>query len=94
MISTFSIVTTYANELMAGIHNSAKRMPVILDKQSENKWINLETDQKDALMLLSPCQSDILRAHTISDLVSRNSAERNTIEVIKPYKWDIEGTLF
>ena len=33
--STFSIVTTDANDMMAEIHNSARRMPVILDKASE-----------------------------------------------------------
>ena len=33
--STFSIVTTAANDLMATIHNSGRRMPVILDKPSE-----------------------------------------------------------
>ena len=35
IFSTFSIVTTDANEMMAEIHNSARRMPVILDKASE-----------------------------------------------------------
>ena len=37
VFNTFSIVTTDANDLMAGIHNSAGRMPVILDKSSEMK---------------------------------------------------------
>ena len=31
IFTTFSIVTTEANDLMAEIHNSGKRMPVILD---------------------------------------------------------------
>jgi putative SOS response-associated peptidase YedK len=94
MFSTFSIVTTDANELMAGIHNSAKRMPVILDRLAEKQWIDLKTSKKEALELLKPCPSEILSAHTISDLVNKKSAGRNTMEVIKPYKWDVEGTLF
>ena len=37
VFSTFSIITTDANDLMAEIHNSAKRMPAILDKSSETR---------------------------------------------------------
>lgn len=36
---TFSIVTTAANELMAKIHNSKKRMPCILTKEQAEEWI-------------------------------------------------------
>lgn len=94
LYSTFSIVTTDANEMLAEIHNSTKRMPVILDKQGERKWIDLETNKMEALELLKPCPSEILCAHTISDLVNKKSSERNTSKVIEPYKWDIEGKLF
>ena len=38
--STFSIVTTEANDLLAEIHNSEKGMPVILDKTAEKGWID------------------------------------------------------
>lgn len=36
---TYSIVTTEANELMAKIHNTKKRMPVCLNKDSGNAWL-------------------------------------------------------
>lgn len=36
---TFTLLTTEANELMAEIHNSAKRMPVILNKLEEKTWL-------------------------------------------------------
>jgi putative SOS response-associated peptidase YedK len=94
MFSTFSIVTTDANPLMAEIHNSAKRMPVILDKATERKWIDIEVDNKAALNLLIPCPSEILSAYTIGDLVNRKSIDRNSPNVIKPYKWNTEETLF
>ena len=94
MFSTFSVVTTDANELMSGIHNSAKRMPVILERKAEKQWIDLELNKMEALELLKPCPSEILNAHTISDLVNKKTFDRNTPEVIKPFKWDVEGTLF
>ena len=94
MYSTFSIVTTEANEIMAEIHNSGRRMPVILDRHGEQKWIDIKTDFGEALQLLKPCASEILRAHTISDLVNKKSSDRNTPSVIKPFIWDSEATLF
>jgi putative SOS response-associated peptidase YedK len=94
MYSTFSIVTTDANEFMAEIHNSGRRMPVILDRQGEQKWIDIKTGFNEALQLLRPSPSEILRAHTISDLVNKKSSDRNTPSVIKPFIWDSEATLF
>ncbi len=38
---TYSIVTTDANELMATIHNTKKRMPIILPSTFEAHWLNL-----------------------------------------------------
>jgi putative SOS response-associated peptidase YedK len=94
MFSTFSIITTVANDLMAGIHNSARRMPVILDCEAEKKWIETETEPEELHQLLKPCPVELLSAHTIGDLVNKKSADRNTAEVIEPYRWSVEGTLF
>ncbi|MFA9215340.1 MAG: SOS response-associated peptidase [Candidatus Methylacidiphilales bacterium] len=38
-LNTFAMLTTEANPLMAEIHNSKKRMPVILTPQNENLWL-------------------------------------------------------
>jgi putative SOS response-associated peptidase YedK len=35
------MVTTAANDLMAEIHNTKKRMPVILPPDYESHWLNL-----------------------------------------------------
>ena len=39
IISSYSMVTTEANPLMAEIHNTKKRMPVILTPSTENLWL-------------------------------------------------------
>lgn len=39
-ITTFSICTTKANTLMADVHNSKKRMPVVLNENDHSKWLN------------------------------------------------------
>lgn len=36
---TFAIITTVANRLMSEIHNSKKRMPVILSPKDEKSWL-------------------------------------------------------
>jgi len=39
IINTYTIITTEANKLMSQIHNSKKRMPLILKKEDEIKWL-------------------------------------------------------
>jgi putative SOS response-associated peptidase YedK len=94
VFSTFSIVTTEANDLMAVIHNSGKRMPLILNKSTENRWIDVSISTDEAISLLYPAPSEILKAHTISPLINDRSANRNTPEVIKPYNYSKENLLF
>jgi putative SOS response-associated peptidase YedK len=94
IISTFSIITTDANDLMAVIHNSKKRMPVILDKTEEFQWLNLSIGSSEALKMLKPCPSDILKAHTISPLINNKTADRNSPELIKHYLWKTDDTIF
>lgn len=86
VMDTFSIITTDANDLTAEIHNSGKRMPAILDKESEALWIDLSASSTELMNLLKPSPSEILTAHTIGPLVNDKSANRNTPDVIRPYK--------
>jgi len=93
-LDTFSIITTDANDLLAVIHNSKKRMPVILDREGEKRWISTDTLPEEALTLLRPCPSEILKAHTISDLVNNQKANRNSPEVIQPFQRGTANLLF
>jgi len=94
LLSTFSIITTDANEMMAEIHNSKKRMPAILLRDDEKRWIDLNTSPEVASQILKPCPVNILKAHTIGPLVNDRYADRNTPEVIREFKRDIKNTLF
>ncbi len=40
ILKTYTIVTTEADALMSEIHNTKKRMPVILTPDNEDKWLN------------------------------------------------------
>jgi putative SOS response-associated peptidase YedK len=94
LIATFSVITTTANDLMAGIHNSKKRMPVLLEKNNEALWLDLSAGKDQLSRLLLSYPSTVLAAHTISDLVNRKLPERNSPEVIKPFIRTSETTLF
>lgn len=93
-LNTFSVVTTRANELMEEIHNTKKRMPVILPASAERLWLK-EGMHEDALAaLMEPVGSDMLSAHTISPLITNARADRNRPELIMPFNYPVQGTLF
>ena len=92
--TTFSIVTSDANELMSEIHNSKKRMPVILDRAAETIWTKQSASISDVLQLLGPCPPEILKAHAVSPLINDRMADRNTPDVIKPYNYNPGNLLF
>jgi putative SOS response-associated peptidase YedK len=94
VLGTFSIITTEANELMAQIHNSAKRMPVLLDRIAEKVWTDNSSALDEVINLLRPCPSDMLKAHTISPLINDRSADRNVPEIIMPYSYATGNKLF
>jgi putative SOS response-associated peptidase YedK len=53
MINTYTILTTAANELMSIIHNSKKRMPIILNPEDENLWLSGEELQQKEIQLVA-----------------------------------------
>ena len=50
-IKTISILTRKANEPLAKIHNKAKRMPVVLDKNTASEWMNGNIPIQDFLQM-------------------------------------------
>jgi putative SOS response-associated peptidase YedK len=40
LVNSYSILTTDANQLMSEIHNSKKRMPVVLKKEDRENWLS------------------------------------------------------
>lgn len=92
--NTFTIVTTEANQLLSEIHNSAKRMPLILGKEEESLWLDISADDDAIKAIMKPLPEGLLSAHTISSLVNDKYADRNTPDVVKPYQYSSQGSLF
>lgn len=93
-VYTYAVLTTKANKLMEEIHNSKKRMPVIIPREYEKDWLNPNLTKDDVLALCQPISDSIMKAHTVSKLVSNPKAERNVPEVMEPYTYQDDLSLF
>lgn len=81
---TFSIVTTAANPLMEMIHNVKKRMPLILDLESADKWLNPLSTPEQIKSLILPYDEINMNAHTISKVAGNSKVNRNYSEILEP----------
>lgn len=77
LIYTYSILTTDANSLVAPIHN---RMPVILNQNDEDKWLN-DSDFNRLSTLLIPFPKEEMNVIPVSNRV--NSAANNDESLIE-----------
>lgn len=87
-IYSYSIITTDANPLMAMIHNKKKRMPVILNKDEYQQWLNKEITKEQAMSLLKAYDQNDMEAYTISKLITAKGQNPNVPAVIKPFQYN------
>lgn len=64
VVRTFSILTTEANQMMSVIHNSKKRMPLIIPREHYNEWLTQEP--KDLNHLIKPFDDKLMVAEIVS----------------------------
>ena len=77
-ITTFTIITTEANEVIKPIH---PRMPVILTPKDFKEWLDPE-NTKPSPRLLQPLPSTEMEAHPVSHSV--NNIQNNDENCVKP----------
>ena len=78
VVPSCTIITTSANDFLALIHN---RMPVILSREYEDLWLDMDIDDGVALtQMLIPSPDDILDAYEVSMMV--NNARNDSPEII------------
>ena len=86
-VETFTIVTTDANETIARIHD---RMPVILPREAEEKW--LSGDAADAVGLVKPYAGTVT-TRAVSRFVSSSVNEGPECLNDADEGWNAQGTL-
>ena len=62
IINTFSIITTVANSLLEVIHNTKKRMPIIIDKNDEDMWFDNTLGASQIKSMLEPYPAEKMEA--------------------------------
>jgi putative SOS response-associated peptidase YedK len=92
-IFSYTVLTTKANALMEEIHNSKKRMPVILPREYEKDWLSPNLAKDDVLALCQPFNASKMDAYTISKRITSKKEPTNIPEVIEKFNYD-KTTLF
>jgi putative SOS response-associated peptidase YedK len=81
--STFCIITTTPNELVAKIHD---RMPAMLRQEDEEDWLNPQLGVDEAKAMLSPYPVERMMAYEVSTRV--NSPKNNDEDLVRPMNGD------
>lgn len=66
-VHTFMVLTTEANELVASV---SERMPVILDKQAEQRWLDLQATETELNNLLVQYPAAGMNLYTVSPKIN------------------------
>ncbi len=85
ILRSFSVITCQANSLTEKIHNSKKRMPVILARELESKWLSAGTGNKERLQMLKPFEAAKMYTYSISRLITSAGKNSNVPEVLEPF---------
>lgn len=91
---TFSIITTRANPMLEKIHNSKKRMPVILNPEYEKQWVETEGPKNELEKLLIPFPDSELHAHPISRKILNRDLDIKDESILSPHNYEETGNLF
>jgi putative SOS response-associated peptidase YedK len=86
-ISTFSILTGAANDMMSDIHNSAKRMPLMLDREVIEDWISPDLSPVSIKELMKPCDDTNMAAYTVSKDISNKKVNSDVPSIIDEVPW-------
>jgi putative SOS response-associated peptidase YedK len=85
---TFTIMTTDANPLLAKIHNTKKRMPVVLRQEEWQHWLDPHLSKEQMQQMLQPADDAHMQAHTISKRITTRGVDTNVPEVVEPYAYE------
>jgi putative SOS response-associated peptidase YedK len=84
-MNTYSIITVEANEFVSHIHNTKKRMPLILEPDEALQWIDNELSEEGIKSLMKPFDSSRMKAHTVQKFVPVKPGNKESKEIIAYY---------
>jgi len=86
-LRTFSVVTTVANNLLEKIHNTRKRMPVILPEKKEKEWLNMNLSKEEIAFFLVPYDEREMDAYTVPNAMNKMGYNTDNPEVLVEYEY-------
>jgi putative SOS response-associated peptidase YedK len=87
---TFSILTTEANELMSQIHNTKKRMPLILPHYRAKEWLQSEMPTTEISHYIKSLEHPELKAHTIKQFLPIPSNFNPTESILEHFNYELQ----
>ena len=85
-VFTYSIVTCKANPFMANIHNTKKRMPVILNLKQESLWLDNNLKKNEINKIFLEVEYD-LDAYTINKSLGNPKFNSNTPKIFQRFNY-------
>ena len=82
----FSLITCEANSLLSSIHNSQKRMPLMLEPELGNIWLDEKWRFRQLKNEMKAIESDKLEAWPINEIPLRNINYLNSPQLLEPRK--------
>lgn len=80
---TFTVVTTAANKRMEWIHNTKKRMPLILSTSDAHLWLDREVSFADKKKLIAPYPEELMTDYSVGRYTRWSKERRESPEVLK-----------
>ncbi len=91
-VKTFSLITTKANSLLEQIHNTQKRMPVILPRENEKTWVQNDLRKEDIQSLMRPYNPEEMEAYPVTRMVNKLGLNTEHPEVLSKQEYaDLPG---
>lgn len=88
IIFSYAVLTTEANDLMAKIHNSKKRMPIILKQENAKEYLGDFDMEGKWRALTSSVSSEDMEAYPISKAITSKTLHPNRKEVSEKYSYN------
>ena len=86
-LNSYAVITVEANEIMSAIHNTKKRMPLILSPEDALQWLTPGLSVDELHKILNPLPSSQYKAHTIKKFIPAESKHLNTSDIIAYYNY-------
>lgn len=76
--------------MMELIHNSKKRMPLIISEKNQHRWLSA-TEPEDITSLMVPFPAERMMAYPISKNISQRGTEKNIPETLVAKEYEEVG---